>query len=240
MVSDNTIKNSTIGIVCIDQSHATITGNLVRDNGAGIKADDESAPVIEDNDVIYNDSCVLASNDADPDLGGGGNSSGDNEIHHPTDFFVVNLSGGVTVMADNNYWGNTVSPYQPKASKVIGSVDTSPAVGSPPAISPWAEEREEQNLPRVYALNQNFPNPFNPTTTLRYEVPNPGGNVDIAIYNVRGQLVRRLVQRPHAAGFYAAVWDGTDARGVEVSSGVYFVQMRAPSFVKSRKLVLLK
>ena len=88
-------------------------------------------------------------------------------------------------------------------------------------------------------LHQNFPNPFNPTTQVRYDV---GANerVKIVVYDVRGALVRTLVDDTRAPGTYTATWDGRSDTGARVASGVYFCSMRAGDFVESRRMVLLK
>lgn len=97
-------------------------------------------------------------------------------------------------------------------------------------------------LPSVTsALDQNFPNPFNPSTTIRYRT-GESGLVTLAIYNVVGQRVRTLVnevQHPRAEGRIAR-WDGRNDKGERLASGVYFCQLVTPGFSQTRKLVLLK
>ncbi len=90
-------------------------------------------------------------------------------------------------------------------------------------------------------LRPNFPNPFNPTTTIEYSIAQ-AGRVTLRIYNAAGQLVRTLVdeeQSPQAEGF-TSVWDGFGNRGEEVASGVYFYKLTAKEFTQTRKMVLLK
>jgi hypothetical protein len=97
-----------------------------------------------------------------------------------------------------------------------------------------------ESTPTEFALLQNFPNPFNPETTIKYNVAN-GGNVSLRIYNVVGQVVRTLVAEQQNAGRYTVRWNGTDDRGVSVSSGIYFYQITAGSdFQDVKKLMLLK
>jgi len=96
------------------------------------------------------------------------------------------------------------------------------------------------NGPALPALHQNIPNPFNPVTTIAYDVPNAGTHVAIRIYDTTGRLVRTLVDRKEAAGSHDVTWDGRDQFGTAVSSGVYFYKMTAGSFVESRRMVLLK
>jgi len=97
-----------------------------------------------------------------------------------------------------------------------------------------------ESTPTEFALLQNFPNPFNPETTIKYNVAN-GGNVSLRIYNVVGQVVKTLVAEQQNAGRYTVRWSGTDDRGVSVSSGIYFYQITAGSdFQDVKKLMLLK
>ena len=88
-------------------------------------------------------------------------------------------------------------------------------------------------------LHQNHPNPFNPSTAIRYEIAGPA-NVKIRVFDARGALVRTLADAPRIAGPHTAVWDGRDDRGVRVSSGVYFYRLDAGRFTSTKKMVLLK
>lgn len=94
-------------------------------------------------------------------------------------------------------------------------------------------------MPR-YALHQNTPNPFNPETTIRYEVPVPGAFVSLRVYNVSGRLVRVLKDGFAGPGPQIAVWDGKNVEGQRVSSGVYFYRLSTSGFDQTRKMVLLK
>ncbi len=100
--------------------------------------------------------------------------------------------------------------------------------------------RRDGDPPRVWALRPAYPNPFNPTLTIPYDVPAPGGRVDLRVYNVHGQLVNTLVSARVAPGRHRARWMGFDRRGQRVASGVYFVRMRAPGYARTRKVVLLR
>jgi hypothetical protein len=95
----------------------------------------------------------------------------------------------------------------------------------------------------THRLHQNFPNPFNPTTQVRYDVAGRTGErvrVSIAVYDVRGTLVRTLVNEERGPGSYVAGWDGRGDNGVQAASGVYFYSMRAGGYAESRRMVLLK
>lgn len=92
-------------------------------------------------------------------------------------------------------------------------------------------------LPEDFALLQNHPNPFNPTTTIRYSLGRPN-HVSIEIYNALGQLVRVLEDGNQAVGVYETTWDGRNSSGHDAASGVYFYRLKAGDFVQTRKMVL--
>jgi uncharacterized repeat protein (TIGR02543 family) len=94
-------------------------------------------------------------------------------------------------------------------------------------------------IPADYQLEQNYPNPFNPSTTIAFGIPQ-AGEVTIAIYNLKGQLICTLVSGAVAAGRHQVVWDGTDSTGEKVASGVYIYRLEAKGFVANKKLVLMK
>ena len=93
--------------------------------------------------------------------------------------------------------------------------------------------------PLVTRLGDNYPNPFNPTTTIEYSIARDA-HVSLAIYNVKGERVRTLVDAFQKRDEYRAVWDGTDSRGNAVASGVYFYRLKADEYVESKKLILLR
>jgi len=102
-------------------------------------------------------------------------------------------------------------------------------------------------IPRAFALHQNHPNPFNPSTSIIIDVPaskigneSAGVKTKVAIYNLRGQLVRLLLDADKEPGRYMLTWDGRDNRGERVGSGPYLYRMEAGDFVSTRKMVLLK
>ncbi len=90
-----------------------------------------------------------------------------------------------------------------------------------------------------FQLKQNFPNPFNPSTTISY---NLGENVDVSlkIYNEKGEFVKELVNENQNKGSHSVDWNGTDSFGKEVSSGTYFYKIETESFTRSQKMILLK
>ncbi len=93
--------------------------------------------------------------------------------------------------------------------------------------------------PAVASLEQNFPNPFNPRTTIEYNVSSEGP-VSIEIFDVAGKTVRSLYQGVRKAGMYRVEWDGRDDNGQSLASGVYFYHLRGVKNSETRKMVLLK
>ncbi len=93
--------------------------------------------------------------------------------------------------------------------------------------------------PTKYSLYQNFPNPFNPTTQISFDLPKQS-QVTISIFNSAGQLVRRLVNSDYVAGSHNIVWNGRNDLGKPVASGLYLYTIRASGFVRTKKMVMLK
>jgi protocatechuate 3,4-dioxygenase beta subunit len=102
-----------------------------------------------------------------------------------------------------------------------------------------AVEEQAAELPTTYDLAQNFPNPFNPETSVKYQVP-VRTNVSLRVYNALGQEVRTLVNEVKGAGVYSAVWDGKDNHGRQLTTGIYLVRLEAGDFVMTRKMAMVK
>ncbi|MCK5619680.1 MAG: T9SS type A sorting domain-containing protein, partial [Candidatus Krumholzibacteria bacterium] len=85
-----------------------------------------------------------------------------------------------------------------------------------------------------------YPNPFNPTTTIRYSIAE-SGRITLRVYNVAGQLVKVLFDEEQSpASTRAVTWDGRNQAGHAVSSGVYFYKIMAPGFTQTKKMIILK
>jgi flagellar hook assembly protein FlgD len=93
--------------------------------------------------------------------------------------------------------------------------------------------------PRAQYLAQNSPNPFGSSTTISYSL-RARQAVTVTVYDIRGALVREVVKETVSAGVHRVVWDGRDARGNAVASGVYFCRMDAAEFSETRRMVLLR
>ena len=93
--------------------------------------------------------------------------------------------------------------------------------------------------PKEFVLEQNWPNPFNPVTTIRYSLPRKA-HVRVEVFNLMGELVSALVDREQSAGTYSIQWNGMSDGGAPVGGGIYFYRMRAGSKTLTRKMVLIR
>ena len=100
-------------------------------------------------------------------------------------------------------------------------------------------EPDATTTPRVAAFLQNSPNPFNPSTTIVFALPQ-GGAVDLAVYAVDGRRIRTLIAGGREAGRHEIVWDGADERGTRVASGTYYVRLTAPEVARTLAVSLVK
>jgi subtilisin family serine protease len=243
----DTICGSPVGVYCLTSSSPTIeSSGWITGNTVGIKADGSSDPVVKNTRISANVDGVAALNGSNPNLGISADSCGTdiNKIHGNSGYHVVNLTPTVTVSAEGNWWGSG----GPKSSKFSGAVDYVPHCGSEPSPAspgPLGEQEKEdltlrEPLPVVYELSDNYPNPFNPVTSLRYGVPVPGGFVSIRIYDITGRRIKTLVAGEKSPGYHNVVWKGDSDGGSSVASGVYFVRMTAPTSTQTKKIVLLK
>ncbi|MCK4639966.1 MAG: T9SS type A sorting domain-containing protein [Candidatus Marinimicrobia bacterium] len=145
---------------------------------------------------------------------GAGNSSS----RHEYEYVDKNLTNGVTYwykLEDVDYSGNT---------EFHGPVSATPM---------------QKAAPREFRLYPNYPNPFNPLTTISYDLPEEG-YVELTVYNMRGEKVTTLMQGKQEAGSYQMNWDGTDRKGEIVSSGIYFLRIVSENFYKTNKMIFIR
>jgi hypothetical protein len=105
-------------------------------------------------------------------------------------------------------------------------------------------EPEKPGVPQTFSLEQNFPNPFNPTTTIRFAIQS-AAMTEIAVYDILGRKVVTLTAEALTPGYYTVNWDGKNSGGSTAASGVYFVRMNTQTdngagFSAIRKLLLMK
>ncbi len=100
-------------------------------------------------------------------------------------------------------------------------------------------ETNESQLPTEFSLSQNYPNPFNPTTKIEFTIPEKS-LTKISIFNVKGRLVKELLNQKMQTGKHSITWNGTDSNGTKVSSGICFYKFQTEEFSQTKKMVLLK
>lgn len=94
-------------------------------------------------------------------------------------------------------------------------------------------------IPTEFALKQNYPNPFNPDTKMSFDLPRTQ-NVSLQVYNILGQHVVTLASGVYEAGSHTVSWNGTNSRGENVPSGIYFYSLRTEEFSKTNKMMLIR
>jgi hypothetical protein len=121
-----------------------------------------------------------------------------------------------------------------------GNSDYNPVWGGQIVITTSGiNDSDPDNIPTTFELQQNFPNPFNPTTTIKFGLPTKS-QVSLRVYNLLGQEIATLVDQEVSAGTHTAEWDGKDKTGVDVASGIYFYKLIADDFIETKKMMLVK
>ena len=129
----------------------------------------------------------------------------------------------------------------PRFNDPDGSRNDMGAYGGQNSLVTRVEEKHKDNLniPEKFQLFPNYPNPFNPETTIKYQLSKTA-EVSLRIYNITGQLVKTLINEKQPAGYYIARWNGRNEKGYPVSGGLYISCLKAADFVQVRKMVLIK
>ena len=97
----------------------------------------------------------------------------------------------------------------------------------------------DKQMPSIYTLHQNFPNPFNPTTQINYEMPEDA-LVKVVIFDVMGRKVKTLMNESQSSGYHSLLWDATNDMDESISAGMYIYTIQARNYRSSKKMVLLK
>ncbi len=206
--------NDDEGVDCAKTAYPAFTRNTITGNRTGVRSTTGSSPNLGDD--LYPD-------------------TGYNIITGNQMAAVANYDGPENpVYARRNWWGSA----PPSGRIFMGYVLYTPFLTAPPDQEPRLDGDEIP--PSVFGLMQNSPNPFNPMTTLSYDVPSAGGEVEITVYNTLGRCVATLVSGHHDAGTYLITWNGRDEADRKLASGLYFARMVAPGFASTRKMLLLK
>ena len=164
-----------------------------------------------------------------------------------TPIFVERAKGAYLYDADGNKlidyissWGPMIlgHAFTPVIDAVKQRADKGTSFGMPTEIETKIAELISL-IPKEFVLNDNYPNPFNPITTIKYEIPNDG-KVLLVIYNLLGQEVITLINNEQWAGKYSVRWNGTNQFGNQVSTGTYFYFLKTQNNQSVKKMLLLK
>jgi hypothetical protein len=230
-VSDGPTQQIFHGLIDIillprDEELISVTGTMPYDNAPGgyrssmAQMDSTEAPY-GDIIALYDNHCFIPTISA---------------LDLATDDLFYDVAGDTNILALTPFDG----VYVPTDN--LGHVEITPEIAQwvlsevGPAPTGIAESTSPSLAP---TLRQNFPNPFNPTTTIGYQLPQ-AGHVVLEVFSVDGSLLTTLVDRQMPAGPHHAVWNGRDRAGRPVASGVYFCRLRAGPFSAMRKMVLIK
>ncbi|MDP7095415.1 MAG: T9SS type A sorting domain-containing protein, partial [Candidatus Marinimicrobia bacterium] len=161
-------------------------------------------------------------------------------------------SSGVLVDAveyDDDYpWPEEPDGNGPSLALINPSLDNaqpeswaaSAGYGSPGSLNSFNLSNEDEVLSATeFILHNNYPNPFNPTTTISFILPNESF-VSIFIIDMLGRMVKVLANGERMNGYQKVIWDGTNDKGLVVAAGVYLYKIQAGEFVQTKKMVLLK
>jgi len=202
------------GVFGIDPIHVT-TGEI---STSGSNAEAYESVLVTVNGTCNNDNLGFREWSID-------DGTGSTRIYHV-------LFGGFTPALGSQYEVTGIQYYRDNNFKILPR-DLS-AISGPLAIS---DERD--GIPKIFKLHQNYPNPFNPSTVIGYQIPIPL-EVRLTIYNILGQKIINLIDQKQSAGIYEVRWDGTNEKGVQMSSGVYWYRLSAGTNIQTRKLLLLR
>ncbi|UCH10784.1 MAG: immune inhibitor A, partial [Fidelibacterota bacterium] len=156
------------------------------------------------------------------------------------DFLPVSRDSFLAATMDTTYHDTGPTPgqlyYRVLAMDVNGNTSEYSAVTDPVTI---VAAHHSPRHPAAFALHPNYPNPFNPQTTIRFDVPQNSW-IRMSIHDIRGREIARLVDGLLQPGSYAETWDGTSQSGLPVPSGLYITRLTSPGMSRSIKMLLLK
>ncbi|MDQ7817834.1 MAG: FlgD immunoglobulin-like domain containing protein [Melioribacteraceae bacterium] len=177
-------------------------------------------------------------------LGGGTRNSFGQAVENGFLNFQGNVQWGPQLAAldsDGDGFSNGLELQDPNGTWTGGSIGDPSKVTNPgdPNSRPNTTSVAEESIPQQYKLHNNYPNPFNPSTKIAFEIPQ-AENVTLKIFNISGELIRTLTDESLGAGKYEKIWDGRDNTGNVVSSGIYIYRLNAGFYDRSARMILLK
>jgi hypothetical protein len=155
---------------------------------------------------------------------------------------VSDMQGGAIEPTNNSY---LAIPVEFKGSNYdiglvqIENIKLAGAKGDLIQYVARSTESEVKLIPHDFSLQQNFPNPFNPSTEIRFDLPQEG-YVNLSVYNMAGHKVRSLESGDMQPGYHSIIWDGTNDAGSKVSTGMYFYSIQTNGFQATKKMLFLK
>ncbi|MDD3103297.1 MAG: C25 family cysteine peptidase [Candidatus Cloacimonetes bacterium] len=155
----------------------------------------------------------------------------------PNDYSYEIASGITDIYTVSYAAGNEVEDIEAEITIMTNDTDL-PLITIPIHLEAAVSNSDLIN-PAITALHSNFPNPFNPSTSIRFSLKE-AGPVKLNIYNLKGQLVKSLVNSELSAGNHQISWNGKDERGASVASGIYLYRMESPDFKATNKMMLMK
>ncbi|MFH2048950.1 MAG: FlgD immunoglobulin-like domain containing protein [bacterium] len=140
----------------------------------------------------------------------------------------------------SNKISDKFSSLTDNAKKLIGLESNKVnSVGSSVIVTVTVTNIIEPLIPSEFSLSQNYPNPFNMSTTIEYGLPEQC-QISITVYNILGQEVSTLVDGIRPAGLHQVQWDGTNSHGNTVATGVYIYRIETSTYIKTKKMLLVK
>ncbi|MDK9699602.1 MAG: T9SS type A sorting domain-containing protein [bacterium] len=148
---------------------------------------------------------------------------------------IRSSQSGTLYVSINDYTGG--SNFTDNSGSLIVVVTTAANLTSGDNVG--VAEPGSSELPQMVDIGNNYPNPFNPTTTISYSMPKRG-NVEVNVFDLQGRLVRNLLQAEQMPGEHQVMWDSRNDVGAPVSSGTYFYQVRVDGVSGTKQMILLK
>ncbi len=239
-----------LGTVDLTNGNTTFAGEINHlTGGFAITHPEGGIPAIAvfPTSVVFDSTAVGSSSDVELTVYNTGNADLEvSEITISTNIFSIDISSFTVAPADSQIVLVTFTPIEPIAySDSLIILNNDPEMEaliiqmSGTGYNPAGIESGDM-LPDKLELFNNFPNPFNPETTISYQLPE-NSKVELTVYNLKGQKVKQLVSEQFSAGHHSVVWDGKDENDKSVASGVYFYRLNVNKKTeKVKKMLLLK
>ncbi len=144
---------------------------------------------------------------------------------------TAGLSFEPSLMAGQEYESDNSTKYDP-----VTAIDTDNSSLTPSGIA----ISDGKEIPTSYSLHPNFPNPFNPTTNIVFDVPEIVNNINLTVYDILGRKIITLFEGNLNPGTFQFKWNGKNYDGISLPSGVYYAVLKAPNLIKSIQMVLIK